>query len=563
MHGHPSACPVAAELIALPGQGAMQQERLPDLVIASSLPAVDGVSATAPVPVSSSGPLCVAQSPGDAEAALRLAGFVTLLRGAVDSDSTRIPEVIQHLREVLGVDAVAYLERVPGNRAFRLREGVGWRRELIAEPAIAAGSTTFANFAYEAREPVVVTDVRRETRFVFSPLLQDHGFVSGIAASVGGHDATLGVLGVYSRQQRRYSDSDARGLREIADLLGAQLGGPRQEPGSYPPRGDLYAVLADMVGGLPEPARTFVVLPPAMLPKPGPPADWPAGSADGGRVPPRGWKLRGVSITSARPIHRHIASDGHIAPHVPRHIRPPGSPSRHGIVRPAHEVRGDGVPVLAEEVAVSELLEVDRLRVAYDIHDGFAQVAASAYQYLEAFAERYPAASSEEQLDMQRVRELAGRTIREARRMIADLRAATLGDFSLEAALCEEVQALRAAGHQVTFAGSVPGPIQPLSRPVAVGLYRVAQEALTNARKYAGPTPIEVTLRYRADRVQLEIRDYGKGFDSAALARPRAADERVGLVGMRERMAMLGGICEIVSRPGEGTRVSAVITLGD
>jgi two-component system NarL family sensor kinase len=98
-----------------------------------------------------------------------------------------------------------------------------------------------------------------------------------------------------------------------------------------------------------------------------------------------------------------------------------------------------------------------------------------------------------------------------------------------------------------------------LPRQVEIGLFRVAQEALANARKHAGSTPIWVSLEQHGATIRLEVRDHGKGFDADAPMRDCMAGERVGLVGMRERMALLGGVCVIASQPGEGTRIIAAV----
>ena len=95
-----------------------------------------------------------------------------------------------------------------------------------------------------------------------------------------------------------------------------------------------------------------------------------------------------------------------------------------------------------------------------------------------------------------------------------------------------------------------------------IALFRVAQEALTNIRKHAGTNWLKIELRRRDEEVYLEVRDFGRGFDPAALetlgGRP---GERVGFAGMRERVGMLGGELEIQSRPEAGTFVAAIIPL--
>jgi signal transduction histidine kinase len=93
------------------------------------------------------------------------------------------------------------------------------------------------------------------------------------------------------------------------------------------------------------------------------------------------------------------------------------------------------------------------------------------------------------------------------------------------------------------------------------GLYRVAQEALTNVVKHSGAQNAQVRLAVDSDCARLSVRDDGRGFDpAAALARERDR-EHFGLEGMQDRVAALGGTCAFDSHPGSGTAVIVSIPL--
>jgi signal transduction histidine kinase/DNA-binding response OmpR family regulator len=200
--------------------------------------------------------------------------------------------------------------------------------------------------------------------------------------------------------------------------------------------------------------------------------------------------------------------------------------------------------------------EEERRRVAYDVHDGVAQVAASAHQHLQAYAgfHRPRSAQGRERLD--RALELARRTVGEARRVISDLRPTVLDDFGLAMALRRQVEALHGEGWEISYEEAI-GPDR-LPAAVETALFRVAQESLTNVRKHAGTTHVHVALRRKGRSARLEIRDAGRGFRPAAPA-ASGPGERVGLPGMQERVALLGGRCTIHSRLGTGTRVVAEV----
>jgi signal transduction histidine kinase len=143
--------------------------------------------------------------------------------------------------------------------------------------------------------------------------------------------------------------------------------------------------------------------------------------------------------------------------------------------------------------------------------------------------------------------------------LIAGLRPTALDDFGLGTAIRLEVEALRAEGWQVTYEEDLGD--QRLPSTLETALFRVAQEALTNVRKHAGRAQVVVTLELHDDNARLEVRDWGRGFSPhAAHERPRPG-ERVGLLSMQERVALLRGRCTVTSEPGAGTQVLAVVPL--
>lgn len=203
--------------------------------------------------------------------------------------------------------------------------------------------------------------------------------------------------------------------------------------------------------------------------------------------------------------------------------------------------------------------EEERRRVAYEIHDGLAQVAASAHQHLQTYADYHAPESSSEREALRRTVELVQRTVREARRVIAGLRPTALDDFGLATAIRLEVEALRGEGWQATFDERLGDRRLPSTTETA--LFRVAQEALTNVRKHAGPARVAVTLEEHEDVVRLEVRDWGRGIGAVGPRDVSRPGEHLGLIGMQERVGLLGGRCIVDSQPGAGTRVIAEVPL--
>jgi PAS domain S-box-containing protein len=210
---------------------------------------------------------------------------------------------------------------------------------------------------------------------------------------------------------------------------------------------------------------------------------------------------------------------------------------------------------LVERLLVAH--EEERRRAAYEVHDGVAQVAASAHQHLQAFAGYHRPRSREARQKLQRALELAQRTVREARVIVANLRPTTLDDFGLAAALRLQVEELECEGWDVKYQQGLGE--ERLPPAVETALFRVAQKSLTNVRKHSKSTTVEIVVHRGAQTVSLEIRDQGVGFDPEDIPHDTGPRDRVGLAGMRERILLLGGEFRVQSQPGTGTRVIATV----
>jgi PAS domain S-box-containing protein len=203
--------------------------------------------------------------------------------------------------------------------------------------------------------------------------------------------------------------------------------------------------------------------------------------------------------------------------------------------------------------------EQERRRVAHEVHDGLTQVAIGTHQTLQAFAADHPPTTAAGQAKLNRVLQLARQTVREARHVITDLRPTALDDFGVAAALRLKVEALRAAGWDVEYDEALGD--ERLPTDIETALYRVAQEALANVRKHARTRRADVILIRQDNKVRLEVRDAGCGFDQHEVSARMNPGEHVGLSSMRERITLLGGECQIDSRPGAGTTVVAEVPL--
>jgi signal transduction histidine kinase len=192
----------------------------------------------------------------------------------------------------------------------------------------------------------------------------------------------------------------------------------------------------------------------------------------------------------------------------------------------------------------------ERTRIAREIHDNLAQEMLGISVQLEVVARTMPANADVAKSQLDRVRLLVRHGIAEARRYVWDLRSQALENADLPTALSETARRLT-TDTSIEAQVQVSGTFRPLARPVEENLLRIGQEAINNAVIHAQPKRILVNLRFDARKVQLSIRDDGRGFDQAKAG----VNGHFGLVGMRERAKQIGGELKVVSGPESGTEV--------
>jgi signal transduction histidine kinase/DNA-binding NarL/FixJ family response regulator len=202
----------------------------------------------------------------------------------------------------------------------------------------------------------------------------------------------------------------------------------------------------------------------------------------------------------------------------------------------------------------------ERNRLAREIHDTLAQSLLSLMFQLRSAQSLVAMAPARAVEELTAAEERARAALEEARRSIWNLGPASLAAGNLSGALRGELAALPRTGPAGNLV--VSGPARPLPPEAQHALFRVAQEALTNAGRHAGATRIDLTLAYGTETVTLTIEDDGTGFDPEAAARRRTTTSGgYGLISMSERLRLVGGSLAIESLPtrAAGTRVIATV----
>jgi signal transduction histidine kinase len=201
----------------------------------------------------------------------------------------------------------------------------------------------------------------------------------------------------------------------------------------------------------------------------------------------------------------------------------------------------------AQNVAVAE----ERARLAREIHDTLAQGLVGVILCLERLDLSIPADDACYRPWVERALELSRSSLEEARRSVRDLRAAPLEGRTLLEAMANLVADVQ--DDQVfTVQASLPASLPGLSARVETALFRVVQEAISNASKHAGCSELNISFSVDESVLRVEIEDDGNGFE---LRKQPEQPGHYGLMTMRERMLQIGGYLNIESSPGAGTSV--------
>jgi signal transduction histidine kinase len=209
-----------------------------------------------------------------------------------------------------------------------------------------------------------------------------------------------------------------------------------------------------------------------------------------------------------------------------------------------------GRDALARVVAAQEL---ERKRLARELHDETGQALTSILLGLRPLERS--AASDEDREAVARVRQLVVSTLQDVRRLAVELRPAALDDFGLATAVARLAETFReSTGLRVDLESQLGDDRLPTE--VETTLYRIVQEALANIVKHADATRVSILLTQKNRSVAAVVEDDGRGFDPGS-----AREDVLGLVGMRERVGLVGGRLRIESAEGAGTTIAAEVPL--
>ena len=214
---------------------------------------------------------------------------------------------------------------------------------------------------------------------------------------------------------------------------------------------------------------------------------------------------------------------------------------------------------LARQVVSAQ--EEERQRISRILHDESGQALTALKISLELIAQELPPELDSTSKRILDAAALTDSTMERIRLMAQDLRPPALDTLGLSPTL---ESFCRDFGSRTQITIDYRGlTLPPLPEPVNISMYRFLQEALTNVARHANADRVQVTLERYPQELALLVEDNGQGFDLKATTTSRAGQRGMGLQTMRERLESLGGTLEIQSLPGQGTRLSAHMPLGE
>ena len=199
--------------------------------------------------------------------------------------------------------------------------------------------------------------------------------------------------------------------------------------------------------------------------------------------------------------------------------------------------------------------EADRTRIAREIHDELGQQLTGLKMDLGWIDRKLPQLPPSPLIEPVRAKlveavQIVDGTIDTVRRIAIELRPGTLDSLGLAEAIRDEARRIETRDG-IRIALQVPTLSRGLSSDLATAFFRIFQELMTNILRHAAATRVEVFLREDGEELELEVADNGRGFAPASAAHATA----LGLLGMRERAALVGAQLSLESAPGAGTRV--------
>ena len=515
-------------------------------------------------------------------------------------------EVVKRMAETLEVELCSILELTPDGEQFRLRAGVGWQEGLVGSALIDADLASQPGFTLMSEAPVIVADLRTESRFCGPAFLTDHGVVSGMSCVIAGAvDSSYGILGVHTVQTRSFSTDDVHFMEALANVVGqsvqrfnAEADRRRSEEELRRSR-DMFlnliqnnpfgVYLVDSTFRLAQVSagsqRIFSTIHPVIgrdfsevlrtvwyepfashaierfrhtlaTGEPYHSTDTTEQRNDTTEVESYDWKIERVTLPNGEfGVVCYFYDMTERVRHEQEIYRLKNELEMRVFERTQELMeKQDQLRTMATELTVAEQRE--RRRLATELHDYLAQLLVVCRMKLGQVKNRVDSEPSGKILED--IDHVLDQSLTYTRSLVAELSPQVLYQFGLPKALEFLADQMRQHGLLVKVESTTD--YLPLVEEQAILLFQSVRELLFNVIKHAEIDQAAVSLTVQPNReICIRVADEGRGFDLAAVSGKRSLSTRFGHFSIEERMKALNGRLAVDSSPGRGTRISLVL----
>jgi two-component system sensor kinase FixL len=470
-------------------------------------------------------------------------------------------EAAQSISSVLRVQFVRVLELQPDRKTFLLRAGVGWKPGLVGHEVITASPETQAGFTVVAGEPIIVTDLASETHFSGPPSLIEHGIRSGLSVVIRGDPGPYGVLVVNTAEPRQFGPDEVSCLRAIANVLAAAIRDQQRQEALRESESRMRAIVNTAVDAI------ITIDERGIVQTMNPATERLFGySTD---------EVVGRNVSMLMPEPDSSAHDSYLANYIRTR-----KAKIIGIGREVTAKRKDGT-TFAADLAVSEIRLGDRRlftamvhdiserrrlerqvldaaaeeqrRIGHDLHDGLCQQLAGIAFANEVLSQKLFGRGAPEAATAEKIGKLVDDAITQARQLARGLQPVTLEAGGLTGALrglCSKVEET----FHVSCIFECDNLVLVHDNAAATHLYRIAQEAVSNAIKHGKARTIIMELSLIENGLILRVSDDGIGFSAQNTGGPG-----IGMHSMAYRARIIGGNLDVQRGPRGGTVVTCTI----
>lgn len=202
--------------------------------------------------------------------------------------------------------------------------------------------------------------------------------------------------------------------------------------------------------------------------------------------------------------------------------------------------------------------EAERQRIARDLHDETGQSLTAIGMGLRGLSGKLGPRNKDAMVTLHKLETLTADSLKELQRLMTDLRPSHLDDLGLSAALRWYTSRIQEHS-SLSIRVDIHGEERDLDDAMKITIFRIIQECLNNVIKHAQATHVNIHVHFEEQRVRINVFDNGVGFDQDQVRQRRTSRPSLGIAGMEERAALLGGTVNVQSRPGYGTEVEALI----